>query len=144
MSDVNTFIDTLGQDVSATVVPRVERLVDEISQKALTDYGPRISAFASQLAKDVIAEQSVVIRDFAAGLIQELAQRYRPDLAGELHTRIVPGGIEIVGHGVRLELKNRATGASVASLDVPVNLTIKVDAIGVTLQNATIDLDVLR
>ncbi|MGE3177384.1 MAG: hypothetical protein AB7O32_07930 [Vicinamibacterales bacterium] len=144
MSDVNTFIDTLGQDVSATVVPRVERLVDEISQKALTDYGPRVSAFASQLAKDVIAEQSVVIRDFAAGLIQELAQRYRPDLTGELHTRIVAGGIEVVGHGVRLELKNRATGAPVASLDVPVNLTIKVDAIGVTLQNTTIDLDVLR
>ena len=144
MSDVNTFIDTLGQDVSATVVPRVEQLVEEVSQKAFTQYGPRVSAFASELAKDVIAEQAVVIRTFVAGLIQELAQRYRPELAGELHTRIVPGGIEVTGQGVRLELKNRATGAPVSTLDIPVNLTIKVDAIGVTLQNATISLDVVR
>lgn len=144
MSDVNTFIDTLGQDVSATVVPRVEQLVEEVSQKAFTQYGPRVSAFASELAKDVIAEQAVVIRTFVTGLIQELAQRYRPELAGELHTRIVPGGIEVTGQGVRLELKNRATGAPVSTLDIPVNVTIKVDAIGVTLQNATIALDVVR
>ena len=36
------------------------------------------------------------------------------------------------------------TGAAISSLDIPVSLTIKVDALGVTLQNATVDLDVVR
>ncbi len=144
MSDVNTFIDTVGQDVSATVVPKVEALVEDISARAFTQYGPRISAFAGELAKDIVAEQSVTVRNFVTGLIQELAQRYRPELVGELHTRIVQGGIEVVGHGVRLELRNRETGVPVSSLDIPVSLTIKVDALGVTLQNATIDLDVIK
>ncbi len=144
MSDVNAFIDTIGRDVSATVVPRVEKLAEEISTKAFTQYGPRVSAFASQLAKDIIDEQSATVRDFVAGLIQEVFQRYRPDLAGELQTRIVPGGLELTGRGIRLDLKHRDTGAAVASLDIPVSLSIKVDALGVTLQNSKISLDVVR
>lgn len=144
MADVNTFIDTVGEDVNATVVPRVEKLVEEISARAFTQYGPRVSAFAGELAKDIVAEQSVTVRNFVTGLIQELSQRYRPELAGELHTRIVQGGIEVTGRGVRLELRNRETGVPVSSLDIPVALTIKVDALGVTLQNATIDLDVIK
>jgi NADPH-dependent curcumin reductase CurA len=144
MPDVNTFIDTVGKDVSATVVPRIERLADEIAGRALTQYGPRVSAFASQLAKEFLDEQSTTVRDFVAGLIQDLFQRYRPELVGELHTRVVQGGLEVTGRDVRLDLRHRDTGAPVSSLDLPVSLTIKVDALGVTLQNATVDLDLVR
>jgi hypothetical protein len=144
MSDVNTFIDAIGKDVSATVVPKIEHLADEISARALAEYGPRVSAFANQLVKDVISEQSATVRDFVTALIQELSQRYRPELAGELHTRIVADGLEVTGQGVRLDLKRRDTGASVTSLDIPVSVTIKVDPLTVALQKTTIQLDVLK
>ena len=144
MSDVNTFIDTIGKDINATVSPQIERLAQQITATTFEQYGPRVSAFASQLAKDVIAEQSATVRDFATALIQEIFQRYRPELAGELHTRIVTGALEVTGHDVRLDLKRRDTGAAVSSLDIPVSLTIKVDPLGVTLKNATVTLDVVR
>ena len=116
MSDVNTFIDTVGKDVSATVVPKVEGFIDQ---------------------------QSATVRDFVSKLIQDLFQRYRPELAGELHTRIVQGGLEVTGSGVRLDLKRRDTGASISSLDIPVSFTIKVDPMGIVLQNAVVNLDVV-
>ena len=144
MSDVNTFIDTIGKDVSATVVPKIEGLVQEISTKTFDQYGPRVSTFAGQLVKDIIDEQAATVRDFVTAAIQDVFQRYRPELAGELHTRVVQGGLEVTGRGVRLDVTHRDTGASVSSLDIPVSLTIKVDALGVTLQNATVDLDVVR
>ena len=144
MSDVNTFIDAIGKDVSATVVPKIEHLAEEINAKALAEYGPRVSAFANQLVKDIINEQSATVRDFVTALIQELSQRYRPELVGELHTRIVQDGLEVTGQGVRLDLKRRDTGASVTSLDIPVSVTIKVDALTVALQKTTIKLDVVR
>ena len=106
MSDVNTFLDSIGSDVSATVAPKVH--------------------------------------DFLSALIQELSQRYRPELVGELHTRIVSGGLEVTGQGVRLDVKRRDTGASVSSLDIPVSLKIRVDALGVTLSDTTIRLDVVK
>jgi hypothetical protein len=143
MSDLNTFIDALGKDVSAAVVPRIENVADAISTKSVTQYGPRVSAFASQLVKDIIDEQSATVRDLVTGLIQDILQRYRPELAGELHARIVQGGLDVAGRGVRLDVKHRETGVSVSSLDIPVSLTIKVDALGVTLQNATVKLDVV-
>ena len=144
MSDVNTFIDTIGKDINATVSPRIEHLAKQITATTFDQYGPRVSAFASQLAKDVLTEQSATVREFATALIQELFQRYRPELAGELHTRIVAGALEVTGHGVRVDLKRRDTGAAVSSLDIPVSLTIKVDPLGVTLNNATVTLDVLK
>jgi NADPH-dependent curcumin reductase CurA len=144
MSDVNTFIDAIGKDVSATVVPKIEHLAEEINAKVLADYAPRVSAFANQLVKDIISEQSATVRDFVTALIQELSQRYRPELVGELHTRIVQDGLEVTGQGVKLDLKRRDTGASVTSLDIPVSLTIKVDALTVALQKTTIKLDVVR
>ena len=144
MSDVNTFIDAIGKDVNATVVPRIERLAEGINAKALTDYGPRASAFADQLVKDAIHEQSAAVRDFVTALIQDLSQRYRPELVGELHTRVVQDGLEVTGQGIRLDLKRRDTGATVSSLDLPVSVKIKVDALTVSLQNTTIKLDVVR
>jgi len=143
MSDVNTFIDTLGSDITTTVVPQIESLVETIGARALTQYGPRIAEFAGQLAKDVIREQSATVRDFTVDLIQEVFKRYHPEVAGELHTRVVRGGLEVTGRGVRLDVKHRETGAAIASLDIPVSLTIKVDTLGVTLQNATVSLDVI-
>jgi hypothetical protein len=143
MSDVNGFIDAIGKDLSATVVPKIGALAEQISTKTFNEYGPRVSSFAGQLAKEIIDEQSATIRDFVGGMIQDVFARYRPELAGELHTRVVPGGLEITGRGVRLEVKHRDTGAAVSSLDIPVSLTIKVDALGVTLQNATVTLDVV-
>ena len=143
MSDVNTFIDAVGKDVSAAVVPKIEEFSETISKRAFTEYGPRVSAFANQLTKDIIAEQSATVRDFVTGLIQDIFHRYRPEIAGELHTRIVPGGLELTGQGIRLDLKNRDTGEAVSSLDIPVSITIKVDPLNVTLQEANINLDVV-
>ena len=143
MSDVNTFIDTIGKDISATVSPRIERLAEQMTATTFSQYGPRVSAFASQLAKDVIDEQSATIRDFVTALIQDIFHRYRPELAGELHTRIVQGGLEIIGRDVRVDVKRRDTGEAISSLDIPVALTIKLDPVGVTLKNATVKLDVV-
>ena len=144
MSDVNTFIDTVGKDVSETVAPRIEELAKTIEAKALADYVPQISAFTSKLLKQIVEEQSVVIRDAATAVIQEVFHKYQPELGGELRTRIVAGGIEVVGNGVRLDLKHRETGAVVSSLDVPVSLKVKVDNVAVTLTETTIGLDVVR
>jgi hypothetical protein len=144
MSDVNAFIDAIGKDVNATVAPQIERLAEGIGAKVLTDYGPRVSSFANQLVKDIIDEQSATIRDFVTGLVQELSQRYRPEVVGELHARIVQGGVALTGQGVKLNLKRRDTGASVSSLDLPVSLKINVDELSVSLQKTTIRLDVVR
>jgi NADPH-dependent curcumin reductase CurA len=144
MSDVITFIDTIGKDISATVVPKIESLAAEITTKTFTQYGPRVSAFANQLVKDIIDEQSATVREMVTGVIQDIFQRYRPELAGELRTRIVQGGLEVTGRDVRLDLKHRETGVSVSSLDIPVSLTISVEALGVTLQDTTIVLDAIR
>ena len=144
MSDVNTFIDTIGKDVNATVVPQIQTLAQAISAKAHADYVPRISAFANELVKDIIDEQSETVRTFVSGVIADLFQRYRPELKGELHLTMVPGAVELTGHGVMLDLKRRDTGASVSSLDVPVSLRIKVDDLTMRLQNTTIRLNVVK
>jgi NADPH-dependent curcumin reductase CurA len=144
MSDVNTFIDTIGKDISETVSPKIQTLAEQITAQTFSQYGPRVSTFASGLVKDVIEEQSAVIRDFVTGLIQDIFQRYRPELTGALHTSIVQGGLAVNGHDVRLELKRRDTGAAVSSLDIPVSLTIRVDPLGVTLKDATVSLDVVK
>ena len=143
MSDVNTFIDTIGKDVSATVSPRLDALAQQIASTTFTQYGPRVAAFAGELARDIVDEQSATIRDFVTTLIQDLFQRYRPELTGALHTRIVAGGLAVEGHDVRLEVRRRDTGEAISSLDIPVALTIKLDPLGVTLKNGNVTLDVL-
>jgi len=143
MSDVNTFIDTIGKDVNATVVPQIQTLAQAVSAKAHADYVPKISAFANDLVKQIIDEQSETVRTFVSGVIAELFQRYKPELTGELHAKMVQGAIEVTGQGVTLDLKRRDTGASVSTLDIPVSLRIRVDEIGVSLQNGIIKLDVV-
>ena len=144
MSDVNGFIDAIGKDVSATIVPRIGDLADEIGAKALLEYGPRISAFASDLVKDFIDEQSGTVRNFVAALVHDLFERYRPELVGELRTQVVQDGLQLIGQGIRLDLKRRDTGAPVSSLDIPISLTIKVGEFAVNLEETTIKLDLVR
>lgn len=144
MSNVDGFIDAIGKDVNAVVVPKVEHLAAGIGAQALADYVPKISAFANQLVKEIVDEQSGVVRDFAAALIQDLFKRYRPEFAGQLRTSIVPDGIAVVGEGVRLDLKRRDTGAVVSSLDIPVSLTIKVEGLSLNITETTIGFDVIR
>ena len=143
MSDVNTFVAALGDDVNAAASPRIEALTASIDAKVMNEYGPRVSAFANQLAKDILAEQSANVRDFVTSLIQELCQRYRPEILGEVHARIVQGGVDITGHGVKFDLKRQDTGAVVASLDIPIAIRIKVDDVAVSLRDTTIKLDVV-
>jgi hypothetical protein len=144
MSDVNTFIDAIGKDINATVVPRVESLAQGIGVQAHADYVPKISAFANQLVKEIVDEQSKVVRDFTTTLIQDLFQRYHPDVVGTLRTRIVPDGVELVGEGIRLDLKRRDTGAVVASLDLPVLIKLNINQLTLNVQDTTIGLDVVR
>ena len=144
MSDVKAFIDTVGTDVTSVAVPKIDTLAAAISDAALNQYGPRVSAFANELAKDVIKDLSVNVRDFATSLIQELCQRYRPEILGELHARIVQGGVDLTGQGVKLDLKRQDTGAVVASLDIPIAIRINVSDLAVTLRDTTIKLDVVR
>ncbi len=115
-----------------------------MSAKKFADYGPRVSTFASGLIKDIIDEQSGTVRDFVTAIIQDLFQRYRPELAGELHTNFVNGSVELTGHGIRLDLKRRDTGAAVASLDIPISLQVKIDELAVQLQNTPIRFNVVR
>lgn len=117
MSEVNAFIDAIGKDVGSVVAPRLDNLTAGIS---------------------------AAVRDFALALIQDLSQRYHPELAGELHARIVQGGLEVTGQNVRLDLKRRDTGAAVASLDIPVAIKINVADLAVNLQDTTIRLDVVK
>lgn len=144
MSDVNAFIDAIGKDINATVTPRIDGLVKGIEQQAVSDYGPRISAIANQLVKEIVDEQSAVVKSFVATLIQDVFSRYRPEVAGQLRTTIVNGGIQVNGDGVRLDLKRRDTGAVVSSLDIPVSLKIPIDGLSLSLTETTIGLDLVR
>jgi hypothetical protein len=144
MSDVNTFIDAIGKDISATVTPRLDGLVKGIEQQAGSDYGPKISAFASQLVQRIVDEQSAVVERFVATLIQDLFARYRPEVTGQLRTTIVNGGIQVLGDGVRIDLKRRDTGAVVSSLDIPVSVKIPISGVSVSLTETTIGLDLVR
>jgi len=144
MSDVNGFVDALGRDVTNTVVPRIETFADGFRDKTLTEYGPRVSAFANQLVTDILNEQSATFREFVTTLLQDLFQRYRPELVGEVHATVVPGGVQLTGQHIRLDLQRRDTGASVSSLDIPMSLKIKVPELALNLRDSTITLDLVR
>lgn len=144
MSDVKAFIDTVGKDVTTVAVPRIETLATGINDTVLNQYGPRISAFANDLVKDIIKDQSANVRDFVTALIQELCQRYRPEIAGEVHARLAQGGLDLTGQGVKLDLKRQDTGTVVASLDIPIAIRINVSDVAVTLKDTTIKLDVVK
>ena len=101
MSDVNGFIDALGRDVTNTIVPRIETFADGFRDKTLTDYGPRVSAFANQFVKEILDEQSATFRAFVTTVLQDLFQRYRPELVGEVHATVVKDGVQLTGQQIR-------------------------------------------
>jgi hypothetical protein len=103
-----------------------------------------VITFIDAIGHDVNDTVAPRIQDFVKTLIQDLSERYRPEIAGELHTKIMNGRVELVGHGIRLELKRRDTGTPVASLDIPVSLSVRVDELAVKLQPGTIKLDVVK
>jgi hypothetical protein len=144
MSDVKAFIDTVGKDVTTVAAPRIEELAAGINDKVVNVYGPKVSTFANALVQEIIKEQSANVRDFATSLIQEICQRYRPEILGEVHARIVQGGVDLTGHGVKLDLKRQDTGAVVASLDIPIAIRVNVSDLALTLKDTTIKLDVVR
>jgi hypothetical protein len=144
MSDVKAFIDTVGKDVTTVTVPRIEALATGINDTVLNTYGPRVSVFANDLIKDIIKDQSGTVRDFVTALIQELAQRYRPELVGDVRAHIAQGGLDLTGQGVKLDLKRQDTGAVVASLDIPISIRINVGDLGITLRDTMIKLDVVK
>ena len=117
MSDVNTFIETIGKDVNTAVVPKVQVLAEQLNGTVST---------------------------FLTSIIEDLFQRYRPELNGELHARLVAGAIEVTGQGVTLDVKRRDTGATVSTLDIPVSLRIRVEDLSMRLQNTTLRLNVIR
>jgi hypothetical protein len=144
MSDVNAFVEAVGKDVVAVAVPRIDALAARIADTVQAQYGPRVAAFASALAKDIIDDQTANIRDFVASLVEELCRRYQPDMRGELHARLTQGGLDLTGHGVTLDLKRRDDGATVASLDIPIALHVRVEDVAVTLRDTIIKLDVVK
>jgi hypothetical protein len=143
MSDVKEFVETVGTDVTAVAVPKIEALAAGINDQVLNAYGPRVSAFANELIKDIIKDQSATVRDFVTSLILELSQRYRPEILGEVHARITQGGVLLTGQGVKLDLKRQDTGALVASFDIPIALRINVSDLAVTLKDSTVKFDVI-
>ena len=110
----------------------VNTFIDAIGHDVNATVAPRVQELGEQ------------IRGLVTAVIGDLFQRYQPELAGELHANFANGCVNLTGHGIRLDLKRRDTGAPVASLDIPVSLQVRVDDLNVTLQNTQIKLDVVR
>ena len=144
MADVKAFIDAIGRDVTAVAVPRIEGLATSVHASVASSYGPRVAEFANQLVKDIIDEQAGAVRDMVTAVIQDIFDRYQPQLAGELRATIVQGGLALTGNQVRLDVTRRDTGAPVSSLDIPVSLTIALDELSLILQDTTIRLDLVK
>jgi hypothetical protein len=144
MSDVNAFVDAVGSDVTTVAVARIDTLADGVRDRILNEYGPRVSAFFGALVKELIDEQGANAQAFVTSLVAELCQRYHPEIVGEVHARFTQGGLDLTGHGVKLDVKHRDGSAVVASLDIPIAIRIKVDDLAVMLRDATIKLDVVR
>jgi len=141
MSDVNQFIDQLGDDISATYVPTVQTFIHTVGQQIAADAGPKVGQFIDQLVKEIFASQSKPIQDFLTALIQDLASRYHPEVQGNMTTRIVDNGIEIESVDTKLDLKKRATGDVIASLDIPVFVKIKLPDFFIKLDSATVQIE---
>ena len=138
MSDVNQFIDELGKDISGTYVPTVQTFIDNVGQQIAADAAPKVGQFVNQLVKDIFAQQSGPIQDFLTSLIQDLASRYRPEISGNITTRIVDNGIEVESNDTKLDVKKQATGDLVTSLDIPIFIKISLNDFFVKLNSANV------
>ena len=145
MSDVNTFIDELGKDVTDRYVPEVADFVHTLGEQIAADAAPQVEAFVNTLVKQIFAKQSDPIRKFLTDQIKDLAARYHPEVSGTLTTRIVENGIEIESTDSKLDIKDRGNDAVITSLDLPILMKIdlkqflvKVNSAGGQLRNLDI------
>ena len=143
MSDVNTFIDTIGKDINATVSPQIERLAQKITATTFEHTGracPHSPASSPRTSSRSSPRPFAISPPPDPGDLPALPAGTGRGAPHADRRRGARGD----GRDVRLDLKRRDTGAAVSSLDIPVSLTIKVDPLGVTLKNATVTLDVVR
>lgn len=140
MADINQFIDTLSEDIDDTFAPRIQKEVTKIGDRIAATAAPKVQVFANQLVKDIFAQESDAIRGFVIGLIKDLVGRYEPTVVGNLSTKIVRDGLELASDDIRLELKERATGKLIASLDLPVHFKVEIPEMFVELKETTIQL----
>src|ERR1700755_1891439 len=143
MSDINEFVKKLGDDIGTTFAPRVEQqvvqtgnqiadraapqvqaFVDQLVKEIAATATPKVRDFSNKLVKDIFTQQSGPLRDFVIKMVQDLIARYEPVVAGNVHTKVVNEGIQLTSNDTRVEIKERATGKAVASLDLPVDFRI--------------------
>lgn len=143
MSDINEFVKKMGDDIGTAFAPRVEQqvvqtgnqiadraapqvqaFVDQLVKEIAAATTPKVRDFSNKLVKDIFTQQSGPLRDFVIKMVQDLVARYEPVLAGNVHTKVVSGGIQLSSNDTRVEIKERATGRAVASLDLPVDFRI--------------------
>ena len=114
-----------GGEVRAEQLATLARLSHEaLTSDEMGRLLDRLAPFAESQPYD--SDEASLIRIMRRDY--DKARRVPPELTGELHATMVPGAVQVTGHGVKLDVKNRETGASVSSLDIPVALTIKVGA----------------
>ncbi|HKG14236.1 MAG TPA: hypothetical protein VKB12_12995 [Pyrinomonadaceae bacterium] len=162
MSDINEFVKKMGDDINATLAPRVEQqvvqtgnqiadhaapqvqaFVDQLVKEIAASATPKVRDFSNKLVKDIFTQQSGPLRDFVIKTIQDLIGRYEPVLAGNVHTKVVNQGIQLTSDDTRVEIKERATGKAVASLDLPVDLRIDVREMTFELDDARLNVKAL-
>lgn len=162
MSDINEFVKKLSDDVSVTFAPRVEQqvvqtgnqiadraapqvqaFVDQLVKEIAASATPKVRDFSNKLVKDIFASQSGPLRDFIIKMVQDLIARYEPVVAGNVHTKVVNQGIQLSSNDTRIEIKERATGKAVASLDLPVDFRIDFKEMTFELDKATLSVTTL-
>ena len=102
MSDVKTFVDTVGKDVTTVAAPRIESLATGINDKVRTSTARACPRSPTSWSKTSSASSRRLFETFVTALIQELCQRYRPELVGDVRAHITQGGLDLTGQGVEL------------------------------------------
>lgn len=162
MSDINEFVKKLGDDIGTTFAPRVEQqvvqtgnqiadraapqvqaFVDQLVKEIAATATPKVRDFSNKLVKDIFTQQSGPLRDFVIKMVQDLIARYEPVVAGNVHTKVVNEGIQLTSNDTRVEIKERATGKAVASLDLPVDFRIDFKELTFELNEAKLSVTTL-
>jgi chaperonin GroEL (HSP60 family) len=156
MSDINEFVKKMSDDINTAFAPKVRAqviqtghqiadnaapqvndFVGQLVKEVAAAAGPKVRELSDKLVKDIITQQSGVVSAFITKIVQDLIARYEPVLAGNVHSRIVEQGIVLTSDDTRVEIKERATGRAVASLDLPVDFHIVFKDAVIHLEEAT-------
>ena len=162
MSDINEFVKKMGDDIGTTFAPRVEQqvvqtgnqiadraapqvqaFVDQLVKEIAAATTPKVRDFSNKLVKEIFTTQSGPLRDFIIKMVQDLLARYEPVVAGNVHTKVVNQGIQLSSNDTRIEIKERATGKAVASLDLPVDFRIDFKEMTFELDEARVNVKTL-